>query len=91
MTTEVAALLQAGKLSQECPYCGRTEAAGSYCTGCARPMAETDWRRLVLSEAQRRARRVNGCLLRRAATKQKRASSNTKSPPGAFQAALGAF
>ncbi len=31
-----------GRLSQRCP-CGVTEAAGSYCTSCLRPMGPEDW------------------------------------------------
>jgi hypothetical protein len=33
----------AGKLEQACGNCGRWEAAGFYCTGCAAPMTEADW------------------------------------------------
>ncbi len=40
----ISKLLEAGRLSQTCP-CGVTEAAGSYCTRCLRPMSEADWRR----------------------------------------------
>ncbi len=31
-----------GRLSQHC-QCGVTEAAGSYCTSCLRPMTPADW------------------------------------------------
>lgn len=36
-------LLQAGRLEQTCPTCGRCESAGAYCSWCTRPMGETDW------------------------------------------------
>jgi hypothetical protein len=35
--------LQAGRLEQTCPACGRWEAAGAYCTGCGRPTGPADW------------------------------------------------
>ena len=35
--------LQRGRLEQACPACGRWEAAGSYCSGCYRPMTAADW------------------------------------------------
>lgn len=64
-------LFRAGRLSQVCPDCGRAEAAGSYCTGCLRPMAAADWRR-VRSEgraaasakglAAKRSKRAAACL-----------------------------
>ena len=40
---ETARLLQAGRLEQVCPDCGRREAAGHYCTGCARPTGSAEW------------------------------------------------
>jgi len=40
---DVAKKLQDGKLEQACPDCGRWEAAGSYCSGCDRPMGPDDW------------------------------------------------
>jgi hypothetical protein len=38
-----AALLEAGRLSQTCPKCGLTEAAGGYCTRCQTPTSGTDY------------------------------------------------
>ncbi len=35
--------LEAGRLEQRCPDCGRAEAAGYYCTGCGRVTTEADW------------------------------------------------
>jgi hypothetical protein len=54
---DVAKKLQDGKLEQACPDCGRWEAAGSYCSGCDRPMGPDDWYR-------------NGDLTRRAVARQ---------------------
>lgn len=42
---EIALAHHQGKLEQSCPDCGRWEAAGSYCSGCSRPMTATDWYR----------------------------------------------
>lgn len=36
-------VLRNSKLEQSCPDCGRWEAAGSYCSGCYRPMTAADW------------------------------------------------
>lgn len=36
-------LLQAGRLSQTCPDCGRTEAAGFHCSGCFAGMSPEFW------------------------------------------------
>lgn len=47
-----AQLLQEGRLSQHCPACNITEAAGFYCTRCFRPMDEPDWFTQERSEAQ---------------------------------------
>lgn len=44
---ETARLLQAGRLEQRCPDCGRDEAAGYYCSGCARPTGPAEWYRPV--------------------------------------------
>ncbi len=55
MSPETAALLQAGKLEQCCPSCGRWEAAGWACSWCSRPMSEADWYRNG-DEAERAAR-----------------------------------
>jgi methionyl-tRNA synthetase len=51
-------LHRAGKLEQRCPACGRTEAAGAYCTACFRPMTEADWHRPKATENQQKALRA---------------------------------
>jgi hypothetical protein len=43
MPSETRALLQAGKLEQTCPSCGRWSAATHYCSWCFRPMGPADW------------------------------------------------
>jgi predicted amidophosphoribosyltransferase len=42
---ELRAALQAGKLEQTCPDCGRWSAATAYCSRCFRPMTEADYYR----------------------------------------------
>jgi hypothetical protein len=54
--SETQKLLEAGKLEQTCPACGRWEAASFYCSLCARPMSPADWYRNGLV-AEREARR----------------------------------
>jgi hypothetical protein len=54
----IGELLSRGKLSQTCP-CGVTEAAGSYCTRCLRPMGEADWHPIKRSESQKAAALTN--------------------------------
>lgn len=50
-----------GRREQRCPSgCGVTEAGGSYCTACGRPMHPDGWIVTELSEAQRLARRGGG-------------------------------
>jgi hypothetical protein len=44
-----------GRREQRCPGCGRTEAAGAYCTGCLRPVHPAAWTAAERSEAQRLA------------------------------------
>jgi hypothetical protein len=39
---EIEVAFQRGKLSHRCP-CGVTEAAGSCCSRCLRPMGPADW------------------------------------------------
>jgi hypothetical protein len=53
---DIAEALRAGKLEQTCRACGRTEAAGSYCSWCSRPMGPADWNRN--GDAAERARRM---------------------------------
>jgi hypothetical protein len=53
MTAAETSLLQAGRLEQVCSGCGRSEAAGFYCTGCTAPMGPADWHRRPVSEAGR--------------------------------------
>ena len=48
-TPETMKLCQDGRLSQTCPSCGRDEAAGWYCTGCARPTGPAEWYRPAAS------------------------------------------
>ena len=69
---DVAKKLQDGKLEQACPDCGRWEAAGSYCSGCDRPMGPDDWygngdltrravaRHAATEKAQTRGKRPRG-------------------------------
>ena len=52
---ETFALLAAGKLEQTCQICGRSEAAGYYCTACGRSTGPADWRRGEATDAQRAA------------------------------------
>jgi hypothetical protein len=52
----VADALRTGKLEQTCRACGRCEAAGHYCSWCARPMGPDDW--YCNGEAAERARRL---------------------------------
>jgi len=59
--------LQRAKLEQACPDCGRWEAAGSYCSGCLRPMGPDDWYR-------------NGDEDRRAVARQQAAGKATTPP-----------
>ncbi len=42
--TPIAKSLQQGRLEQTC-LCGRTEAAGVYCSRCHRPTGEGEWYR----------------------------------------------
>ena len=66
------AQLQAGKLEQACPVCGRWEAAGYHCSGCGRPMGPIDWYR-------------NGDKARRAVAHQRAAeiaATRVKRPSG---------
>ena len=55
MTSDLRALHQQGRLSQVCPKCGITEAAGGYCTACLARTGEAVWRRGELGEVQRDA------------------------------------
>lgn len=48
--------LQQGRLEQVCPACGLREAAGPYCSACLTKTDATDWRKAVLTDAQRAAR-----------------------------------
>lgn len=78
MTTNF--LFRVGKLEQACPDCGTWEAAGSYCTGCDRPMDPDDWYR-------------NGSLDRRRVAQDRAgeiAATRSKRPRGRPRAALGA-
>jgi hypothetical protein len=70
---ETRAALQAGRLEQTCPDCGRHEAAGHHCSGCTRRMGPEDWSRGTATEAQLAARRASGQRQR------ERGASNTKS------------
>jgi hypothetical protein len=69
-TGDLQDLLAQGRLSQRCPACGITEAAGSYCTACYTPTSEADWRPSERSAAQL------------AALDRLRASGTAKSAPG---------
>ena len=60
LPADVAADLVAGRLSQRCPDCGITEAAGGYCTKCDRRTGPADWLRQCLSAEQKAARRTRG-------------------------------
>lgn len=53
--TDMALLLERGRLTQVCPSCGTTEAAGAYCTKCSTPTGQAHWQRRELSDAQREA------------------------------------
>ena len=55
---ELAAELVAGRLSQRCPDCGITEAAGGYCTKCDRLTGPADWFRGTSRKAQGDASRA---------------------------------
>lgn len=55
MTPDLALDFTAGRLSQTCPACGITEAAGRYCTACLAPTGQALWRRGEMSTAQRAA------------------------------------
>lgn len=48
--------LQQGRLEQLCPACGFREAAGSYCSKCHTKTGAADWRKAVMTDAQRAAR-----------------------------------
>lgn len=50
---DMALLLERGRLSQTCPACGTSEAAGAYCTKCATRTGRPTWYRREASEAQR--------------------------------------
>jgi len=53
MTADLRDLHQQGRLSQVCPKCGITEAAGGYCTACLTRTGEAVWAPAERSEAQR--------------------------------------
>ena len=53
MTADLRTLHQQGRLSQVCPKCGITEAAGGYCTACLTRTGEAVWAPAERSEAQR--------------------------------------
>jgi hypothetical protein len=55
VSADAQAQLQAGKLEQMCPDCGRWSAATHYCSWCFRPMGPDDWYRNG-DQAQRAAR-----------------------------------
>ena len=55
MPAETRALLQAGKLEQMCPDCGRWSAADHYCSNCFRDMSPVDWYKNAVA-AERAAR-----------------------------------
>jgi hypothetical protein len=77
MTADLRTLLQRGSLSQVCPKCGITEAAGAYCTSCLTRTGEGSWRRGELGEVQRDA------LARsRAVRKQEAANPAVLTAPG---------
>jgi hypothetical protein len=69
---ETAAQLQAGKLEQMCPDCGRWSAATHYCSWCFRSMGPADWYR-------------NGDKAQRAARMPKAAPAN---PPSEYRHSL---
>lgn len=56
--TDLTTLHQQGKLSQTCPACGLTEAAGFYCTKCSTRTGPADWFRGTDSEAQAAAKKA---------------------------------
>ena len=60
LPADVAADLVAGRLSQRCPQCGTTEAAGGHCTACFVVTGPADWFRQEASDAQRAARQAKG-------------------------------
>jgi hypothetical protein len=60
LPADVAADLVASRLSQRCPDCGITEAAGYSCTSCGRLTGPADWRRQSLSDEQKAVRRTRG-------------------------------
>jgi len=43
MTAEILHRLELRQMEQTCPRCGLTEAAGWYCTQCARPTDPSEW------------------------------------------------
>lgn len=51
--TALAELHVQGRLSQVCPSCGLSEAAGSHCTACLTRTGGASWRRGEQSEAAR--------------------------------------
>ena len=55
MTPDMRRQIQAAKLEQTCPDCGRTEAAGYYCSLCCRITGPEDWQPTKRSDAQRAA------------------------------------
>ena len=69
MTADLRDLHQQGRLSQVCPKCGVTEAAGGYCTACLTRTGEAVWRRGELGEVQRDA------LARSRATRKQEAAN----------------
>lgn len=42
---EIDLLHQRGKLEQTCGFCGRTEAAGFFCSWCGTDVGRTEWYR----------------------------------------------
>ena len=52
LPADVASDLVAGRLSQRCPHCGTTEAAGGHCTACFVVTGPDDWFRPAVSEAK---------------------------------------
>jgi hypothetical protein len=79
-------LLRAGKLSQTCPACHITEAAGSHCSACLRPMAEADWyvaeRSAAQIEAGRRGRAARASCRKETATAEALTESELRSAWG---------
>lgn len=68
--------LREGKLEQACPACGRTEAAGRYCSGCLHPTGPADWHRPPVSA--RAAAALGRLNDRRRAQRADRASGTRK-------------